>query len=92
MDYTVWMKDEYEEAWRPQECGDLGAAKRKVLEAAKEGKEVRMTAEVTFELQLKVGEPGAEVKKTKTKVKPPAGETTQEEEKVEADKDKPEQN
>ena len=87
MDYTVWVKEEFGDMWMPHVCGDVAAAKRKVLDASKMGKEVRMTVEVPFEVQLKVGEPGAEVKKPKPKEKEKAAETTQEEVEVETDKD-----
>ena len=85
MDYTVWIKDEFAEGWVPHDCGDQTAAKRKVLDAAKLGREVRMTVEVPFEVQLKVGEPGAEVRRKGKKPEPPAEETTEEELKNEAD-------
>ena len=87
MNYTVWIQEEFGDTWMPHECGDVGAVKRKVLEAAKSGLTVRVTVEVPFELQLKVGEPGTEVKMT-AKEKYRAGiEKTAEEAEVEADKD-----
>lgn len=92
MNYTVWVKDEYDETWRPKECGDLGAVKRIVLQAAKDKLEARITVEVPFEVQIKVGDPGAEVKRKTKKETTPAEATTETEEQDETDKDQSEQN
>ena len=90
MDYQVWVKEEYGNLWGRTDCGDLGAAKRKILDASKEGKEASLTQELPFELQLKVGEPGAEVKKSKAAKTLDPPETTEEVVKDEANPDKPE--
>ena len=64
MDYQIWIKNEYDEGFMKQEAGDLEAAKRVILVASKVGREVMLTVEVPFELELKIGEPGDELKKT----------------------------
>ncbi|GAJ16150.1 unnamed protein product, partial [marine sediment metagenome] len=73
-----------------EDCGDLGAAKRKILDATKEGRAVSLTQELPFELQLKVGEPGAEVKKTAKTAKTAADAAVEEAIKSETNPDKPE--
>ena len=87
MDHTVWIKDEYDDKWAPHECGDAGAVKRKVLDAAKAGQTVRITVEVPFEVQLKVGEPGAEVKHPKRKEEKKVEQGKEEDTQDEADQD-----
>ena len=91
MNYTVWIKDEYDDKWAPHECGDVEAVKRVVLQAAKEAKEIRITVEVPFEVGIKVGEPGAEVKKRTRKEEHEASKTTEEVVEDETHPDKPEQ-
>ena len=91
MDYQVWTKAEYGDQWDREDCGDLGAAKRTILAASKEKKEVILTVEVPFSLELKVGEPGAEPKTPKRKPAKEPEETPEEEVESEADKDPAEQ-
>ena len=90
MDYQVWVKDEYEDKYTKVDCGDIEAAKRELVNAARKGQEPILTVEVPFELLLKVGEPGTEPKK-----KPAAGtkknqETPEEVTPGETDKDQAE--
>ena len=90
MDYTVWIKDEYEDKWLPHECGDAGAVKSKVLEAANQALTVRITVEVPFEIQLKIGEPGAEGRKQTGTRSKKVEETPEEVSEDETHQDKPE--
>jgi len=87
MDYQVWIKDEYGDLWKREDCGDLGAAKRKILEAAKSGLQAALTQELPFELQLKVGEPGAEGKHPKRKEEKKVEQGKEEDTQDEADQD-----
>lgn len=87
MDYQVWIKREFGEEWSREDCGDLGAAKRRILDASKQGEKAALTVEVPFSLELKVGEPGGEVKKKPAKKASPGDKTPGEEGKGEADKD-----
>lgn len=66
MDYQVWVKDQFGDTWGREDVGDLGAAKRSIMAAMKLGNDAVLTIEVPFSLELKVGEPGAEVKKKRT--------------------------
>lgn len=77
MNYQVWTKDQYADNWARVDCGDLGAAKRTILQAAKDGKQTVLTVEVPYEVQLKVGEPGEETPKLRKEKKEP--ETKEEE-------------
>jgi len=88
MEYQVWTRETYDERWDRENCGDLGAAKRAILIASKGGLIVELTVLVPFEVQLKVGEPGAEVKKPPAKLKKSPGETVIEEVESEADQSK----
>ena len=90
MDYQVWTKAEFGDQWDRQDCGDIDAAKRTLLEASKAGKEAMLTVEVPFELELKVGEPGAEPKTPRKTAKQLADEKAEEERKREANPDPPE--
>jgi len=90
MDYQVWIKDQYGDSWSREDAGDAGSAKRLILAASKEGKEVVLTVEVPFSLELKVGEPGGEVKKRKAGKEPAAEETQEEATKSEADQNQAE--
>lgn len=65
MDYQVWTKAEYGTEWSREECGDIEAAKRIILSARQQGKEVTLTVEVPFELLITVGDPGGEPKTPK---------------------------
>ena len=60
MNYQVWIKDEYGEAWAKVDCGDLPAAKRELDKAVRSGRQPMLTQELPYELSIKVGEPGAE--------------------------------
>jgi len=92
MDYQVWTQEYAGADWKRENVGDLPAAKRAVLAAAKEGKETILTVEVPFSIELKVGEPGAEVRKTKTPKTPAAGDKQEDGGDHEADQDQSEQN
>lgn len=67
MNYQVWTKEEFEEKYTKVECGDLPAAKRHIDEAVRAGREPILTVEVPYELSIKTGEVGSEVKKSTTK-------------------------
>jgi len=87
MEYQVWKKDEFGDTWTKTDCGDIAAAKREVLSAAKEAKEAVLTVAIPFTVQLKVGEPGAVGKKVQKDEEKDTGETTEEEPESETDKD-----
>jgi len=67
MDYQVWIKEEFDERYTKVDCGDLPAAKREVDKAVRSGREPILTVGVPYELSIKTGEPGSEVKKRETK-------------------------
>ena len=90
MDYQIWTKSEFGDDWQRTDAGDLEAAKRELLAASKKGLEPILTVEVPFDLQLKVGEPGAEVKRPREKKTEKTEEKTEEATKSEADQDPPE--
>lgn len=90
MNYIILTKDEFSDMWRRQDAGDKGAAKRLLLEELTTGRQPILAIEVPFDLQLNVGEPGDETKKTiKTRVLK-GDETTEEARQREADKNKTE--
>ncbi len=90
MDYQIWTKEYEAGPWSREDAGDIEAAKRIILAASKEGKESILTVEVPFSLELKVGEPGGEVKKARTPAKEKTKEKPGEESQDETNKDKPE--
>lgn len=90
MDYTIWTKEEFGDSWKRQDAGDKGAAKRLILEEMKSGREPILTVEVPFDLKLEVGDPGAEVKKTRGKNDPPADDKPEEGSTNETDQNPPE--
>uniref|UniRef100_A0A6M3M233 Uncharacterized protein n=1 Tax=viral metagenome TaxID=1070528 RepID=A0A6M3M233_9ZZZZ len=67
MDYQVWIKEEFSENYTKVDCGDLPAAKREIDKAVRTGGEPILTVEVPYELSIKTGEVGSEVKKSATK-------------------------
>jgi len=67
MDYQVWIKDEFSDTYTKVDCGDLAAAKREIDKAVRVGGEPILTVEVPYELSIKTGEAGSEVKKSKPK-------------------------
>jgi len=67
MDYQVWIKDEFGDNYTKVDCGDLAAAKREIDKAVRTGGEPILTVEVPYELSIKTGEAGSEVKKDKPK-------------------------
>ena len=73
MDYQVWIKTDYEEQYTKVDCGDLPAAKRELDKAVRKGQEPILTLEVPYELSIKTGEAGSEVKKGKPKHNKVAG-------------------
>ena len=73
MDYQVWIKNEYDEGYTKVDCGDLAAARREIDVAVRAGGEPILTVEVPYELGIKVGEVGSEVKKGKPKPDKGAG-------------------
>ena len=83
MDYQVWIKDEYTDGYKKVDCGDLAAAKREIDKAVRAGQEPILTQEVPYELNIKVGEVGAEKPKGKKEPKKPA-ESKEEVKEVEA--------
>jgi len=91
MDHLVLTKEEFGDLWSLEECGDIPAAKRKVLEATKKGATVRLAVEVPFSVELKVGEPGGEGKTPKTPKPGKSGSKSQEELNREADQSQSEQ-
>lgn len=58
MGYRIWTKEEYGDCWNGEEAADLEEVKRLVLDASKKGKEVLLTDDIPFSLEIKVGEPG----------------------------------
>ena len=73
MEYQVWTKDEYGDNYTKVDCGDLAAAKREIEKAIRLSKEPTLTVEVPYEYNIKIGEAGVEVKKSKTKPDKVAG-------------------
>jgi len=67
MDYQVWIKEEFDERYTKVDCGDLAAAKREIDGAVRAGGEPILTVEVPYELSIKTGEAGSEVKTSKPK-------------------------
>ena len=67
MDYQVWTKEEFGDNYTKVDCGDLAAAKREIDIAVRAGRNPVLTVEVPYELSIKTGEAGSEVKKDKTK-------------------------
>ena len=67
MDYQVWIKSEFEDTYTKVDCGDLGAARREIDKAVRQGGEPILTVAVPYELGIRVGEVGSEVKKDKPK-------------------------
>ena len=67
MDYQVWIKEEYGDTYTKVDCGDLTAAKREIDKAVRTGGKPILTVEVPYELSIKTGEAGSEVKKSKPK-------------------------
>ena len=67
MDYQVWTKEDYSDNYTKVDCGDLPAAKREIEKVVKAGREPILTLEVPYEYNIKVGEAGSEVKKSKAK-------------------------
>jgi len=67
MDYQVWIKEEFDERYTKVDCGDLPAAKREIDKAVRAGREPILTLAIPYELSIKTGEPGSEVKKRETK-------------------------
>ncbi len=64
MDYIILVKEEFSDLWAKKDAGDLAAAKREILAAEKTGRGTILAVAVPFEVQLKVGEPGTETKKS----------------------------
>jgi len=90
MNYQIWTKDEYTDNWTRKDAGDLGAAKRLLLEELKKGGDPILTTEVPFDLVLKLGEPGAETKRKPVKKETATDEKAEEETPSEVDQDKTE--
>ena len=67
MDYQVWIKEEFDERYTKVDCGDLPAAKREIDKAVRAGREPILTLAIPYELSIKTGEAGSEVKKSKPK-------------------------
>jgi len=67
MDYQVWIKDEYGDAYTRIDCGDLEAAKREIDKAIRAGREPVLTVGVQYTLDIKVKETVNEADKIKTK-------------------------
>lgn len=89
MDYQVWTKDEYGDAYTKVDCGDLPAARREIDMAIRAGREPILTQELPYELSITVGELGT--KPSRLKVEKEKTEKIEEEvTKREADKGKAE--
>ena len=73
MDYQVWTKEDFGDTYKKVDCGDLGAVKRELDRAVRDGKEPLLTIEVPYELSIKIQEVGSEAKKGKTKPDKGAG-------------------
>ncbi len=90
MDYIIWTKVGFGDQWERKDTGDKGAVKRLILDELTQGREPILTIKVPFDLQLNVGEPGAEVKNTRKAKETPEEKAKREEAELEADKDKTE--
>lgn len=73
MDYQIWTKDDYDDKWARQDCGDLAAAKRIIDTEVRAGREPLLTVEVPYKIDIKFTEVSSEVTKSKTKSDKGAG-------------------
>ena len=90
MDYQIWSPEDYSDNWRRQDAEGLAAAERVIRSELQLGHEPVLTVEVPFQVQLKVGEPGAEPKETKVPKETAAEKKAREEAELETNKDKTE--